>query len=143
MVWTIILANIITVGVSFLFLNRLAQLTVIRGTVLIPFLTLLIFTGSYTNNNALGDLVVTLFFGLLGYFMLRFHWPRAPLVLGLVLGKVAERYLWISTARYGLDWLGRPIVLVLIALTVLVVALPFIQEWRARDRMRRETAHAT
>ncbi|MGH2397261.1 MAG: tripartite tricarboxylate transporter permease, partial [bacterium] len=48
MVWTIILANIITVGVSFLFLNRLAQLTVIRGTVLIPFLTLLIFTGSYT-----------------------------------------------------------------------------------------------
>jgi putative tricarboxylic transport membrane protein len=143
MVWTIIIANIITVGVSFLFLNRLAQLTVIRGSVLIPFLTLLIFTGSYTNNNALGDLVVTLFFGLLGYFMVRFHWPRAPLVLGFVLGKVAERYLWISTARYGLEWLGRPIVMILIGLTVLVIVLPFIQEWRARERMRRETAHAT
>lgn len=141
MVWTIIIANVITVGVSFLFLNRLAQLTLIRGSLLIPFLALLIFTGSYTNNNALGDLVVTLVFGFLGYFMLKYHWPRAPLVLGLVLGKVAERYLWISTARYGTDWLGRPIVIVLISLTVLMIAYPFLQERRARVRQRREAAH--
>lgn len=143
MVWTIILANVITVSVSFLFLNRLANLTMIRGSLLIPFLALLIFTGSYTNNNSLGDLVVTLVFGGLGYLMVRYRWPRAPLVLGLVLGKVAERYLWISTARYGTEWLGRPIVIVLILLTVLIIALPFVQERRARDRARREAVHAT
>jgi putative tricarboxylic transport membrane protein len=127
MVWTVIIANIVTVAASFLFLQRLASLTNIRGTLLLPFLVLLTFVGSYTNNNSLGDIVVTLVFGGLGYLMVRYQWPRAPLVLGLVLGDIAERYLWISTARYGTDWLGRPLVLLLIALTVVVIAIPFIQ----------------
>lgn len=133
MVWTMILANVITVAASFLFLQRLANLTNIRGTLLLPFLALLTFVGSYTNNNSMGDIVVTLIFGALGYFMMRFHWPRAPLVLGLVLGEIAERYLWISTARYGTDWLGRPLVLLLIALTVVVIAVPFLQGRRRRS----------
>ncbi len=134
MVWTIILANIITVAASFAFLNRLAGLTAIRASLLIPFLLLLVFLGAYTNNNNIGDLVVMLSFGMLGYFMVRYRWPRAPLVLGLVLGDIAERYLWISTARYGTSWLGRPAVLILIFLTVLAAASPFIQERRSRRK---------
>lgn len=55
-------------------------------------------------------------FGALGYLMVRYQWPRAPLVLGLVLGDVAERYLWISVAHYGAAWLGRSVVVVLMAL---------------------------
>jgi len=140
MVWTIILANIITVAASFAFLNRLAGLTAIRASLLIPFLLLLVFLGAYTNNNHIGDIVVMLAFGMLGYFMVRYRWPRAPLVLGLVLGDIAERYLWISTARYGTAWLGRPAVLVLILLTVLVAASPFIQE--RRSRLRKEALRA-
>src|SRR5438093_251824 len=35
--------------------------------------------------------------------MVRYRWPRAPLVLGLVLGEVAERYLWLSVARSAAD----------------------------------------
>ena len=59
-------------------------------------------------------------------------WPRAPLVLGFVLGKLAETYLFISIARYGFAWLTQPLVLVLIALTVLVVVYPYLQERRTR-----------
>jgi hypothetical protein len=33
-------------------------------------------------------------------------------------------------ARYGFSWLTQPLVLALIALTVLVVAYPFVQERR-------------
>lgn len=132
MVWTIVLANVITVAASFALLNHLARLTTIRGSLLIPFLVLLTSLGAYTNNNNIGDLVVALAFGALGYLMVRYRWPRAPLVLGLVLGEIAERYLWISTARYGVAWLGRPVVILLLLLTVVVVASPFIQERRAR-----------
>jgi TctA family transporter len=131
MVWTIVLANIITVAVSLTFLNHLARLTAIRGTLLIPFLVLLTFVGAYTANNSLGDLVVMLVFGGVGYLMVRYRWPRAPLVLGLVLGEIAERYLWISVARYGAAWLGRPIVVVLLLLTVGVIASTFMQQRRA------------
>lgn len=134
MVWTIVLANVITVAASFLFLNQLARLTAIRGGLLVPFLLLLTFLGSYTNNNSVGDLVVTLIFGALGYLMLRYGWPRAPLVLGLVLGDIAERYLWISTARYGAAWLTRPGVMVLILLAAVVASYPFVQDRRAMAR---------
>src|SRR5437879_8045495 len=112
MVWTIVLANIITVVVSVMFRNRRARLTNIRGGLLIPFLALLTFLGAYTSSNSLNDIVVTLIFGWFGYLMVRYRWPRAPLVLGLVLGDVAERYLWISVARYGSAGLTRPIVVV-------------------------------
>jgi TctA family transporter len=51
-------------------------------------------------------------------------------VLGFVLGKLAETYLFISVARYGFAWLAQPLVIALIVLTVLVVAYPFLQERR-------------
>ena len=143
MVWTIVLANIITVAASLAFLNQLARLTAVRGSILIPFLVVLTFLGSYTNNNSLGDIVVMLVFGAVGYLMVRFRWPRAPLVLGLVLGNIAERYLWISVARYGASWLGRPIVLVLLALTVGVIASALLQQRRAHMRPRPEAVGAS
>jgi TctA family transporter len=62
--------------------------------------------------------------------MVRFGWPRPPLVLGFVLGRLAETYLFISVARYGLAWLGRPIVTALMAVTVLVLVYPFFQARR-------------
>ena len=136
MVWTIVVANIITVGASLAFLNHLAKLTTIRGPLLIPFLILLTFVGAYTASNSMGDVIVALIFGGLGYLMVRFGWPRAPLVLGLVLGNIVESYLWVSTARYGAAWLTRPGVLVLIALACLMVAWPFFQDRRIRARAR-------
>ena len=127
MVWTMVIANIITVAVSIFFLNQLARLTLVRGSILIPFILFLAFIGSYTSNNHLGDLIVFFSFGLLGYLMIRCGWPRSPLVLGLVLGKIAENNFYISTMRYGAAWLRRPLVLLLIVLTLVVVFYPFMR----------------
>ena len=132
MVWTLVIANVIAVLLSLALLPYLARVTNIRGSLILPFLVLLVFIGSYTANRQIADLIVTLAFGALGYLMMRFGWPRAPLVLGFVLGKLAETYLFISVARYGFAWLQQPLVLVLIALTVLVVVYPYLQERRAR-----------
>ena len=132
MVWTLVISNVITVIVCLALLPYLAYVTRIRGSVIIPFLLLLVFVGSYTANKQIADLLVTLAAGALGYLMVRFEWPRAPLVLGFVLGKLAETYLFISMARYGYGWLTQPLVLVLIALTVVVIVLPYIQERRTR-----------
>lgn len=132
MVWTIALANVITVVVCFLFLNHLARLTNVRGHLLIPVILVLVFIGAYTSNNHYGDLLVTLLFGGIGYLMVVGGWPRAPFVLGLVLGKIAENYLYISVARYEAAWLSRPIVLVLFALAIAVILYPLIQSRRSR-----------
>jgi len=134
MVWTIVLANVITVAVCFLFLNHLAKLTNVRVHLLVPVILVMVFIGSYTANNHYGDLIVTLIFGGLGYLMVAGGWPRAPFVLGLVLGKIAENYLYISVARYEAAWLLRPIVLVLLVLALAVICYPFIQARRTRMR---------
>ncbi len=132
MVWTLVIANVITVVVCLATLKYLALVTRVRGSLILPLLLLLVFVGSYTANKQIADLLVTLAAGALGYLMVRYGWPRAPLVLGFVLGKLAETYLFISMARYGYGWLAQPLVIVLIVLTLLVVAYPYFQERRTR-----------
>ena len=137
MVWVLIIANLIVAALCFLILNQLAALTFIRGSLLIPFLLFFVFIGSFTANNSLNDLIVTLIFGVAGYFMVLYGWPRPPLILGLILGKIGENYLWISTAAYGGKWLLFPSVIFLIILTVVIVAYPTIKERRGRARYER------
>jgi TctA family transporter len=139
LVWTIVLANIITVAACFLLLNRLTALTRIQGHLLVPVVLVLVFIGSYTSNSSYADIIVTIIFGAVGYFMVVAGWPRAPLVLGLVLGKIAENYLYISVARYDAAWLGRPVVMVLLVIAVGVVLYPIVQAWRANHRT--ESSH--
>ena len=130
MVWTLVIANIITVILCLAILDQLAKLTYIRGSLIIPFVLLLVFVGSYTANGQIADLLVTLLFGVLSYFMVLFGWPRPPFVLGFVLGKVIETYLFISMTRYGFGWLTHPIVVALIVLMAVVIAYPYIQQRR-------------
>ena len=130
MVWTIVVANIIIVLVSFLFVNHIAALTTIRGKLLIPFLLLLTFIGAYTSTSHVGDLITVLLFGCVGYFMVRFSWPRPPFILGFILGELAETYLYVSTSRYGWEWLYRPKVIIIFLLAVAVAVYPFIQRKR-------------
>jgi len=137
MVWVLILANIIVAGLCFLILNHLAALTFIRGSLLIPFLLFLVFIGSFTANNDIADVMTTILFGIIGYFMVKFGWPRPPLILGLTLGKIAENYLWISTAAYGAKWLMFPSVIILIAITIFTIAYPTIKERMGKAKYER------
>ena len=120
-VWIIVLSNLITVPICFLLLNQLVRLTLIRGAILIPSLILLVYIGTVLDRSLLFDTVLMLLFGLIGLAMIRLNWPRAPIVLGLVLGPLAEQYLAISTARYGTGWLTRPMVLGIAVLCVISI----------------------
>jgi TctA family transporter len=134
-----VIANILVVAASLLFLNKLAGMTTIRGTLIIPFLLLLTFIGGYTASNDIGDLIVTLLAGGLGYLMVKYGFPRPPFVLGFILGHLAETYFYISTTRYELEWLYRPKVLIILGLAVLVALYPTLQKKRLA---RREALHA-
>jgi hypothetical protein len=67
---------------------------------------------------------------MLGWAMKHFKWPRPPLVLGFILGKVLERYMFISIQRYGADWMQRPIVIVFFCMAALSLLRPFVQDVR-------------
>ena len=139
-VWTLVISNIITVSVCFLFLNQLVKVTYIRSSLLIPFILLLIYLGAFAEKNTFEDLILVLFFGGLGWVMQRFNWPRPPLILGLVLGPLAENKLFLSIGNYGLEWLLRPGVLLLIALTLAGIFYPML---RARRQKRKRVKGPT
>ena len=132
MVWTLAIANLISVILCLTILDQLAKVTHVRGSLIIPFVLLLVFVGSYTANGQIIDLIVTLIFGVISYLMVLFGWPRPPFVLGFVLGKVIETYLFISMARYGFTWLQQPMVVALIIVMLFVIAYPYIQQQRKR-----------
>ena len=133
-VWIIIVSNIITVAVCFLFLNQLAKITFIKGSLLIPFLLLLICLGGFTVKNSFADILVMLIFGGVGWFMVQFDWPRPPLILGLVLGGIAERNLWIATRGYGLEWLTHPGVIIIGLIAIGTVGYSIYQRYRDRGK---------
>lgn len=141
MVWVLVLSNILAVALSFLLLRQLAALTFIKGAYLVPPLLVLITLGAFTAHNTMADVVTMLIFGLVGWACVRWDWPRPPLLLALVLGQITERNLWLSYQLSGFAWLGRPLVLAILALTVLGVLAPSIS-YRRRMRRQQQAAAA-
>ena len=139
-VWVIIISNIITVAACFLFLKPLVKITQVRGSLLIPLILLLIYLGAFAEKNAFEDMIVVLFFGALGWIMEKFKWPRPPVLLGLVLGPLAENRLFLSTDNYGLAWLWRPGVLIIFALILAGILYPIIKERRQKRKSERQHA---
>jgi TctA family transporter len=93
---------------------------------LYPFIVLLICVGVYSHRNSVTDVVMTLIFGVLGYFMRRYRFEPAPVLLGFVLGPLLEENFRRTMLLYGGDFtvfVTRPISAVLVALAVLLLVL--------------------
>jgi TctA family transporter len=133
-VWIIVITNIITVAICLMFLNQLAKVTFVKGTYLIPLLLFLIYLGGFAVKNSFGDMLMVLIFGALGWFMVKFGWQRPPLLLGLVLGGIAENNLFIASRIYGFSWLWHPGVLVIAFIIVAGTVYPYLQARLRRSR---------
>jgi TctA family transporter len=134
MVWSVALANILGAGLCFMFSGQFAKLATLRYTLILPAVMCVLYVGAFQGSRDWGDLYALLAFGALGWTMKQLRWPRPPLILGFVLGAIIERYMFISTARYGAEWLLRPVVVVLLALAVLGLLRPLIKELLAQRR---------
>ncbi len=125
------IANVLGVLVCLVFVRYLAKLTTIPIHILAPFLITIIVIGAVQASQHWGDVVALLVLGILGWFMKQYGFARPPLLVGFVLGRLAERYLWISVQRYGaVAWLLRPgaIVIGLITIASLVASI----RWQRR-----------
>lgn len=115
---------------SGLFLARyFAKVVLIPNSLLVPGIVLLSFIGSYAMRNRMEDVLITIIFGVLGYFLNKLRWPGACLVLGLVLGKMVEsnfhRAVQIGDGSYAV-FFTRPISLVLFIVTLIFMLWPYI-----------------
>ena len=155
MVWSVALANILGAGMCYLFSSQFAKLATLRYTLIMPSVLGIVYVGAFEGSRNWGDLYSLLAFGLIGWFMKYYRWPRPPFILGFVLGDILERYLFISIERYGMDWLipkmgwasynffgmftyslpfdMRPAVVLLFLLAIFSLFKPVISQLRARN----------
>jgi TctA family transporter len=132
LVGALIFANIVAAALLLVATTHLARIAEIRGTNLVAIVLVAALMGSWMATRAVEDWYTFLAFGVLGYFMKRWNWPRPPICLGLVLGPLIERYLHLSINVYGFEWLLHPLVVVLEALVVLVLVTQIRRSYRSR-----------
>ncbi len=133
-VWLQGIAGIIGTLIGFVLAAQLAKLAEVRYTFMVPIMFIFILMGAFSVNRDAIDLLVVVAFGVLGYFMRRFAYPRPAMILGLVLGDLMEKYLYRSVASYGFSWLARPAVIALLLLAAISFGLTLRGRIRARYR---------
>jgi TctA family transporter len=132
-VWFIVISNIITVMICFLFLEQLARITHVRGALLVPGILLLVYLGAFVESKSIFDMGITLLFGFIGLVMVYVDWPRPPLILGLVLGALIERNFFISYEIHALGFLLNPVVLLIFVIGLGVLFYSHLKTYLAGD----------
>lgn len=138
LVWSMAIANILGAGICYLTSGYLAMLAMLRYTLILPGILCIILIGAFESSRQWGDLYTLFLFGLLGWVMKQLRWPRPPLILGLVLGGMMERYLFIAVQRYGAEWLLSPVVLILFSISGYLLIAPLVRAIRASGGLGRQ-----
>ena len=93
--------------------------------------------GVYGMRQSTFDLFLMFFIGLLGVLMRRFDFPTAPVIVGMILGPMAEAQmrnaLSIGEGRWGV-FIERPMSASLLAIVLAVLVLPRVMAWRKKQR---------
>ncbi len=135
LIYTLVLSNIIVGIIAILAATQLTRITAIKTSIIAPIVMILALIGSFATEGLFLDVIVALIFGAIGFAMQHFGYSRVALVIALVLGGMMQ-----SSFHQTIDALGvggffnRPISLTLIIITVIMIALPYINKIRKRGR---------
>ncbi|MEO5677917.1 MAG: tripartite tricarboxylate transporter permease [Usitatibacter sp.] len=135
---SMLFCNLLYLVLGFVFAKAFARITLIPDSFLWPAVFILSVVGAYAPNQSMVDVMVMLAFGVVGYLFRRYGFSPAPLIMGLVLGKMVEETLKQSLLIFDQDWtlfFHRPLVVVLFAITAAGLFMPPL--WRAWKRTRR------
>ncbi|MBW2000684.1 MAG: tripartite tricarboxylate transporter permease, partial [Deltaproteobacteria bacterium] len=112
----------------------IGRLAFLRGSLLIPPILVLASLGAFLIRGHWQYVALAVLFGLLGYGMKKWKYPRAPLILGFILGPLAEDYLHKSLGVYGLAFLKRPIVMILLGMVILSLGYSIYHAYREKGK---------
>ena len=118
-----------------LVVGRYAYQTIITvpKALLVPTVAFMTMIGTYAIRNSISDVIIMIALGVIGWILNRFGFSPSPIVLGLILGRIAEQgfvQAWTigsATGELGKMFFGRPISLVIIAFIVLSLFYPLVR----------------
>ena len=123
------ISNILASSFGLIMSRQLAKLTHVNIYYIVPIVAVLCFVGAYVLRENIYDVVLALVAGIFGFFMMKFGFPNICLVIGFILGELAEKAfhqsLMMSYGSYSV-FFTRGITLTIMGLILLVLILPFI-----------------
>jgi putative tricarboxylic transport membrane protein len=131
---------------GFYFIRMLVKVLDFPEAIVSAFVMLLCFIGAMSIRNNLTDLWLMLAFGVIGYLLERFRFPIAPMVLGVILGPIAEEAFMNTMISFGNDWtvfFTRPISGSIMAAVIITLLLPFLGRLLRRSQARTASSEAS
>jgi putative tricarboxylic transport membrane protein len=107
-------------------LKYFVKITRVPQNLLTAILVVVCCTGAFSFANAIFDVYILLFFGAISYYLQKLEFPPVPIVLGIVLGPIAESNLRSALVMSGGSFsifFTRPISLLFLLLTVILIVL--------------------
>lgn len=123
-----------------------AHITRIPYEILAPIVLTFCIAGSYSTNNRIYDIYIILIFGIVSYFLRRMGFQLVPILLGIVLGPLAEknfrRAMVISEGSFSI-FFTRPISCAFILIAIVSVAIFGIRNYKSRKLAKQNTAETS
>lgn len=134
-----IIANILMGIVGLLGAKYFIKVLNVPQNLLIPIIITFCVVGSYAINNNIFDVWMMLLFGVIGYLMRKTGFSTAPVILGMILGPIAEKSLGqalvMAQGNFLTYLLSRPISVMFIILIVLSIASPLVLKLMKRKKV--------
>lgn len=137
-----ILANLLLIPLGLLAIRAARHVLAVDQRILLPVILMFSIVGAFAVNNSVFDLWIVLVLGLAGWIMEENGFPVAPMVLGMVLGKVVEESFINSMIKSDgnlLAFLDRPIAGLLASLFFALWLVPIVLGL-AKKRMQRRVS---
>jgi putative tricarboxylic transport membrane protein len=135
---TVLVGGILTFLFGFGLARPLALLSRIPLSILIPVVTCLSLVGVYAEELSPVTIGSAVVLGFVGFALVRFGYSPVAFVLGLILGPIAEenlaRVVQLSGGAPWLEFVTRPVSVIIIALIVLVLVRPSLRRRTLRKR---------
>ena len=128
----LLIANIVMLGLGLFGARLWVKVTIIPKKVLMPVILAISIIGSFAVHYSFFDVATCIGFGVAGWILKKYGYPAAPIVLGMVLGKLAETNFRRAVIMGGYDvFFTRPFSLILLVLAVLSFGIPLYQTHKA------------
>jgi putative tricarboxylic transport membrane protein len=129
-----ILANLLMIALGVLAAMSFASLMKVPAPILNTLIVVFCFVGAFALRNDMADVWLTMLFGVAGFVMRRWDLPIPPLVMGVILGPMAEQYFLTSMVAHGNDltvFVTRPVSAAVLLASAAMVGWA---AWRTRRR---------
>ena len=140
-IYGLIIATVLMLPAGLL-IGRYAYKSIVTvpKAVLVPTVGFMTIIGTFAIRNSVSDVIIMLCLGVFGWVVARFGFAASPIVLGLILGPIAEQGFvqgWTIGAAtnnlFGM-FFGRPISQGILLFTLITLILPLVVQWQKSRR---------